>query len=89
MTARDTYVTSIITNHTTAQFGGIANLAGAPSPPGNATVWSHSLAETARQAGTITQSQWVQVKIALAAWEQAQASLAKSILRGTGDNAPV
>jgi hypothetical protein len=88
-TARDTYVTSIITNHATAQFGGISGLPGAPTPPGNATVWSHALAETARASGAISQSAYVQAKVALAAWEQAQASLAKAILRGTGDNAPV
>jgi hypothetical protein len=72
----------------TAEFGGVSNLAGAPSPPGNLTVWSHALAESAKAAGTITGPQYVAVRNALAGYEQAQNSLAKAILRGTGDNAP-
>jgi hypothetical protein len=89
MTARDSFYTSLSTNHNTAEHAGVSNLAGAPSLPGNATVMSRDVARAALVAGQYTQSQFNQALLALLAYEQAQNSLAKATLRGTGDNAPV
>jgi hypothetical protein len=88
MTSRDTYYSSLTTNHTNAEVGGISNLPGA-SPPGNATAWSRTVARAALASGVISQATFVERMQAIAGWEQAQGSLNKATLRATGDLNPV
>jgi hypothetical protein len=88
MTARDTYYSSLATNHTNAEHAGVSGLPGA-SPPGNAASWSRDVARAALVAGTLKQSDFITAMNQLAGWEQAQNSLAKATLRNSGDNAPV
>jgi hypothetical protein len=94
VTSRDTYNSSLATNHTNAEHAGISlaagqNLPGAPTLPGNATAWSRDVARAALANGTITQSQFVTAMQAIAGWEQAQNSLAKATLRAGGDLNPI
>jgi len=89
-TARDTYYTSVSSNHASAETGGITfNTAATVTPPGNATTWSRQSARVALGNGGITQSQFVAVMLAISGWEQSQNSLAKATLRSNSDFAPV
>jgi hypothetical protein len=88
MTARDTFNTSVSSNHTTAEHAGISGLPGA-SPPGNATTWSRDVARAALANGTLTQSAYIDALRRIAGWEQSQNSLAKAILRAASDLNPV
>jgi hypothetical protein len=87
VTSRDTYYSSLATNHTNAEIGGISNLPGA-SAPGNAASWSRAVARAALANGTITQATFVERMQAIAGWEQAQGSLNKATLRAAGDVGP-
>jgi len=80
-----TVVATISTNHTTAEFGGITGLAGAPSLPGNIPSWSRKSTQSALQAGAITSAQHFQVMKQIDMWEQCQAgnALDSNSLRGT------
>lgn len=88
MTSRDTFNTSVASNHNNAEHAGVSGLPGASSP-GNATTWSRDVARAALNAGTITQSQFIAAMAALAGWEQSQNSLAKATLRAAGDVNPI
>jgi hypothetical protein len=89
LTARDTFNSSIASNHGSAEFGGITFNTGATvAPAGNATTWSRATARAALGSGAITQAQFVAVMSAISNWEENQNGLAKSTLRGTGDSAP-
>ena len=88
MTARDTYNSSVASNHNNAEHAGVSSLPGV-SAPGNATTWSCDVARAALASGAITQSQFIAAMAALAGWEESQNSLAKSTLRATGDVNPI
>jgi hypothetical protein len=89
LTARDTFNSSVTSNHGSAEFGGITFNTGATvAPPGNATTWSRSTARAALGSGAITHAQFVAVMGAISNWEENQNGLAKSTLRGTLDTAP-
>lgn len=89
MTARDTYQTSVATAHASATVGGISNLPGAPSLPGNQTTWSVVSARAAFAAGQITVSQLFSALNAIEGWRQSQIQSARDTLRSTGDLAPL
>jgi hypothetical protein len=89
MGARETYNSSVASNHASAETGGITFNTGATvTPPGNATTWSRASARAALGAGSITQAQYVAVMGAISSWEEAQNTNAKATLRAS-DNFPV
>ena len=88
MTIRDTFNSSVSSNHASAETGGISGLPGAAAP-GNATTWSRVTAKAALASGALTAAQYVDAMQRISGWEQAQNSLAKATLRNGGDYFPV
>jgi hypothetical protein len=89
MTARQTFQTSVTTAVTSAETGGVSNLPGTPTPPGNVASWSFQSANAAYNAGLITRPQLCTITTALAGWRQEQINAAHSTLQATGDVGPV
>jgi len=90
MTARDTYNSSVASNHASAEVGGITFSAGATvATVRNQTTWSRVSAKAAVANGDITQSQFVYLMQTISSWEEGQNSNAKATLRNSGDNFPV
>jgi len=87
MAARDTYNSSIATNHASVTAAGVSSLPGL-SPTGNQTAWTHAIVEAEFAAGRLTQAQRVERHQALAGYEEAQNDSAFSTLRGTPDPLP-
>ena len=90
MTARDTYNSSVASNHASAEVGGIAFNTGATvATVRNQSTWSRVSAKAALANADITQAQFVSLMQSISGWEQAQNSSAKATLRNSGDNFPV
>jgi hypothetical protein len=90
MTARDTYNSSVSSNHASAELGGISFGTGATvATVRNASTWSRASARAALANSDIMQSQFVSLMGAIAGWEQAQNSNAKATLRNNSDYFPV
>jgi hypothetical protein len=90
MTARDTYISSVATNHGSAEVGGITFGTGATvATVRNQTTWSRASARVALANGDITAAQFTYLMQSISGWEQSQNSLAKATLRNTGDTLPV
>jgi hypothetical protein len=90
VTNRDTYASSVVSAHKSAEAGGITFNTGATvAPPGNSTTWSRASARVALANGSITQSQFVTVMQSITGWEQTQIDNARDTLRATGDTLPV
>lgn len=77
---RTQYVTDTITNHTSAEVGGISNLPGVVATI-NGVNWSRATARAALGNGSITQAQYVQLMSAISGWEQSQMDLSLAKLR--------
>jgi hypothetical protein len=89
MTARTVFEAAVVTAHNTAVFGGVTPNTGATvAPAGNMTTWSRASAESARAAGTITQSQYVSVMNYLATWEETQIGNARPRYAGPAISRP-
>jgi hypothetical protein len=77
---RTQYVTDTITNHTSAEVGGISGLPGL-APTGNVTNWSRAAAKAELVNGNIKQAQFISVMQQIAGWEQSQMDLSLAKLR--------
>lgn len=77
---RAQFVTDTITNHSTAETGGISNLGGVVATI-NGVNWSRATARAALGNGSISQSAFVALMQAISGWEQSQMDLSLAKLR--------
>jgi hypothetical protein len=87
MGIRDTFNSSVASNHASAEVGGITFGTGATVR--NQTTWSRASAKAALANADITQSQFISLMQAISSWEEAQNGNAKATLRNGGDSFPV